>query len=254
MLRTFLYSALLCLCYSTAMSQGSAGSVASVETRYIVDMPTAGVLARGDYTLGLYVFGNNGAMAEFSAGVLTNLNIGISFGGSGVIGSGTPEWQDLPGFHVRFRPFDETRSFPAVLVGASTQGRGVYDSGSKEFQVQSPGVFVAASKSFRWLGTIAWHGGVNYSFEPDANDRSINAYIGFEKSVGSPFSVAMEYNAALYSESSALVESGGLLNAAVRCSFGRGFTLELQLQDLLQHYRNTDGITRTLAVEYIGRF
>jgi len=225
-----------------------------VETRYIVDMPTAGVVAKGEYAIGLYAFGSNGVMAEFSAGLFTNLNAGISFGGTEILGSATPVWQELPGLHIRFRPFDETRNFPAVVIGASTQGRGAYSSAAKEFQVQSPGIFLAASKSFRWLGTLAWHGGLNYSFEPSPDERQLNAYLGFEKSIGNPISLTIEYNAALYGDSSPLVEKGGLLNAGIRCSFGRGFTLELQLQDLLQHYRTTDDITRTLAVEYIGRF
>ncbi len=254
MARIFLYSVLLCLLQGTALAQGSAGSVASVETRSIVDMPTAGVVAKGQYAVGLFAFASNGLMAEFSAGIFTNFNAGISFGGTGVIGSNTPVWQKLPGVHVRFRPFDETRSFPAILIGVNTQGRGAYSEAAQEFQVQSPGVFLAISKSFRWLGTLAWHGGINYSFEPPADDRQINGYLGFEKSIGAALSVAVEYNAALQGRSSPLVEEGGLLNAGVRCSLGRGFTLELQFQDMLRHYRNTDDITRTLSVEYIGGF
>ena len=254
MIRIFLFSTLLCLLHGIASAQGSAGSVASVETRYIVDMPTAGVVARGEYAVGLFAFADNGVLVEFGAGLLTNLNAGISFGGTQVIGGGTPVWQNLPGFHVRFRAIDETRVFPAILLGASTQGRGRFSEQTKEFQVQSPGVFLAVSKSFRWLGTVAWHGGVNYSFEAPPDARQINAYLGFEKSIGSPVSVNVEYNAALYGSRSALVEEGGLLNVALRCSFGRGFTLEFQVQDLLEHYRGSDGATRTLAVEYIGRF
>jgi hypothetical protein len=253
MLRCIVYSIFLFL-PGFLLAQGSAGSVASLETRSIVDMPTAGVLARGTYAVNVYAFTGNSVMVEWSAGILTNLNAGISFGGGNIIGTGEPTWQDLPGFHIRFRLIDETLRFPAVTLGASTQGRGVYFSGNREFQVQSPGVFAAVSKSFRWLGTMALHGGINYSFEPDAENRSINAYAGMEKSIGGPCSLHLEYNAGLSGEKTALLETGGLLNAALRCSLGRGFTIELQAQDLLLHYRDAERITRTLAIEYIGWF
>lgn len=236
------------------LAQGSAGSVASIETRSIVDMPTAGVLAKGDYAVNIYAFTQSSVMIEWSAGILTNLNAGISFGGANIIGTEEPTWQDLPGFHIRFRLIDESLRFPAVTLGASTQGRGLYFSGSREFQVQSPGVFAAVSKSFRWLGTMALHGGVNYSFEAEPENRGINAYAGIEKSIGGPCSLHLEYNAGLSGEKASLLEEGGLLNAALRCSLGRGFTIELQAQDLLLHYRGAERITRTLAIEYVGRF
>lgn len=253
MLRCIAYSILLFL-PSLLLAQGSAGSVASIETRSIVDMPTAGVLAKGDYAVNVYAFTENSVMVEWSAGILTNLNAGISFGGANITGTGEPVWQDLPGFHVRFRLVDESLRFPAVTLGASTQGRGLYFSGSKEFQVQSPGVFAAVSKSFRWLGTMALHGGIHYSFEPAPENRSINAYVGIEKSIGGPCSLHLEYNAGLSGEKTSTLEEAGLLNAALRCSLGRGFTIEVQAQDLLLHYRGAERITRTLAIEYIGRF
>lgn len=235
------------------LAQGSAGSSALVESRFIVDMPTAGVLAKGKYAINLYTFTDNSAMVEWSIAPLSNLNIGISFGGSHITGSGTPVWQDLPGFHIRFRPIDETHGFPAILLGASTQGRGIYTPEQKQFQVQSPGVFIVASKSFRWAGTMALHGGIHYSFELAPANRIINPYIGIEKSIGSPCSVHIEYNAGLYADHSPLITQEGLLNAAVRYSLGQGFTLELQLQDILMRYRQAQHITRTLAIEYTGK-
>lgn len=234
-------------------AQGSAGSSALLESRYIVDMPTAGLLAKGKYAIHLYTFTQNSVMAEWSLAPLTGVNIGMSFGGSNIIGEGTPEWQHLPGLHLRLRPIDETQTFPALVLGVSTQGRGVYNTASKQFQVQSPGVFAAASKSFRWLGTMALHGGVHYSFELAPAKRVINPYIGIEKSVGSSCALHLEYNAGLYAENSPLLAQQGLLNAAVRYSFGQGFTLEFQLQDILQHYQNAQNSTRTLAIEYVGR-
>lgn len=253
MFRCIVYGILLFLPV-VLRAQGSAGSVASIETRYIVDMPTAGVLAKGDYAVNVYAFTGNSVLVEWSAGILTSLNAGISFGGANITGTGEPVWQDLPGFHVRFRPIDESLHFPAITIGASTQGRGLYFPGSREFQVQSPGVFAAVSKSFRWLGTMALHGGVHYSFEPDPEQRGVNVYAGLEKSVGGPCSLHLEYNAGLSGAESSVIEEGGLLNAALRCSLGRGFTIEVQAQDLLLHYRNAERITRTLAIEYIGRF
>lgn len=252
-----LYRLVCIFCFAlapiTLFAQGSAGSSASLESRFIVDMPTAGVLSKSKYAINLYAFANNGIVAEWSIAPLANLNIGASFGGTHITGAGTPVWQDLPGFHLRFRPIDETHSFPAILLGASTQGRGIYSPEHEQFQVQSPGVFAVASKSFRWAGTLALHGGIHYSFEPSPANRVVNPYIGIEKSIGSPCAIHLEYNAGLYAKHSPLVQEGGLLNAAVRYSLGQGFTLELQLQDILLHYRQAQHSTRTLAIEYVGK-
>jgi hypothetical protein len=242
------------LCFALGLQplfgQASAGEQAASESRYVVDMPTAGVLTRGRFAADGFAFGNSGVMVEFTASPFTNLQLGLSFGGSGFLGNRNIVFQNLPGFHARFRAFDETLTVPAFTVGFSSQGRGEFSGG--RFSTHSPGVFVAASKNFSFLGSLALHGGVNYSFDPVLEERFPNIYIGVEKTIGSIVSVAIEYNPTL--DDPRVFMRGGLLNTALRISTGRGFTVELQIRDLLQSLPSANQPYRILRLEFIGSF
>jgi hypothetical protein len=191
-------------------------------------------------------------MLEASFAPFVNFNVGLSYGAIGAIGNTELEWQSLPGIHLRYRVFDETHDIPAIMLGLQTQGRGVFTN--DEFRVQSPGLFLALSKNFELAGWLGLHGGVHYSFETVERNRDINAYLGAEKTVGSIFSLVLEYNLTLAQDHSSLLERTGLLNIALRAYLGKGVTVELQLQDILQHYNNTSGITRTIAIESVSRW
>jgi hypothetical protein len=231
-------------------AQSSAGEQATTESRYIVDMPTAGVLAKGRFSVDGYLFGDSGAMVEFNASPFTNLMLGLSFGGSGFLGNSGVRFQALPGFHARFRPFDETTTIPAITIGVSTQGRGTFSDG--RFETQSPGVFIAASKNYSFLGAFAIHGGICYSFEQQGLERLPNIYVGFEKTIGSIVSLTAEYNATL--DDAYMRSRGGLLNAGLRFNTGRGFTAEVQVRDIFRHFRNATLPYRLVRIEFVGAF
>jgi hypothetical protein len=233
---------------SLAIAQSSAGEQAASESRYIVDMPTAGVLAKGRFSFDGYLFGDSGAMVEFNVSPLTNLMLGLSFGGTGFLGNSGVSFQALPGFHARFRFLDETVTLPAIIAGVSTQGRGSFSGG--RFETQSPGVFVAASKNFAFLGSFALHAGVCYSFEQQGPERLPNIYAGFEKTIGNVVSLTAEYNATL--DDAYMRSRGGLLNAGLRVNTGRGFTIEVQARDILRHLRNANLPYRLVRIEFIG--
>ncbi len=231
-------------------AQISAGEQAVVESRYIVDMPTAGVLARAKFSVDGYLFGDSGAMLEFNASPFTNLMLGLSFGGSGFLGNGGVSIQALPGFHARFRFFDETLTVPAITLGINTQGRGAFSGG--RFETQSPGIFIAASKNFSFLGAFALHGGICYSLEQQGTERLPNAYIGFEKTIGSIVTLTAEYNPCI--DDAPMRLRGGLLNAGIRIGTGRGFTVEVQARDIFRHLRGATLPYRLVRVEFVGTF
>ena len=247
----FIAAVFLCCIAQPMHAQGTAGENATSEPRFIVDMPTAGVLSRLHHSVGVYAFPEGGVMLEWSIAPFNEFNVGISYGGSGVIGAGIPDWQPWPGLHAKYRIIAETLNFPAITVGFSSQGRGAYLDGLDKFVTQSPGLYAVASKSFVFLGRLDLHGGVNYAFEGAADDRSPNIYVGLEKSVGNIFSAAIEYNATFMENLGETMRHRGLLNASIRCSIGKGFTLEFQARDLLTNFRNADHISRSLALEYI---
>jgi hypothetical protein len=249
LVRTLILGIIFCWIPAESRSQTSAGETASAESRYIVDMPTAGVVGKGRYAIDGYAFGNSGVLAEFTASPLVNLHVGISYGGSGFLGNGPILLQALPGFHIRYRAFDETVTVPAFTIGLSTQGRGEWLG--DRFQTHSPGIFIAASKNFSFLGTAALHAGINYSFESVQN-RVPNLYIGFEKTLGSVVSLTGEYNPSF--NDSDVISRGGLLNFGLRVGTGRGFTIELQVRDIFRTLSGAPLPYRLVRAEFTGSF
>lgn len=234
--------------FTSADAQSWAGSSASVETLKIVEMPTAGILAKGMWNGYLYFFEQGGAVGGFAVSPLRNVSVGLSMGGSGILGESVPSWQSYPGVDVRWRFLDETLGTPAFVLGYASQGRGVYSRG--RFARRQPDVFVAASKSYRFWGTGALHGTVHYTLGSDRNDGGVSFAVGAEKSIGTFASVGLEYNAALADR----VEGPGLLNAAVRTSLGNGFTVELALVDILGDRSAGKHVVRNISFDYVFRW
>lgn len=233
-------------------SKGSAGERAIYETRYIVEMPTAGVIPKGSFSFVGEVFNNGGLLGDFSVSPFENFNMGLSFSGIKLIGDDSPKFQNLPGISIRFRIINETTYLPAILIGVNTQGRGEWLSDLKRFETHSPGVFISSSKSFNWkLGYIAFHFGIGYSFE---DVKLPNFWLGIEQSLGSIFSLDIEYNANLDEDTGIVMNSKGKLNASLRSSILKGLTLELQIKDLLENSKLRKGFLRVISIEFIQSF
>lgn len=239
------------ICTFTTRAQTAAGERASVESRFVVDMPSAGVLAKSRFAVNAWAYSNSGLAAEISIAPFTNLEFGLAYSGSGFLGNGSIVFQGLPGLSLRWRPLDETLTAPAVVVGVSTQGRGISNS-SNQFETYSPGIFVAGSKNFVWLGSLALHSGVNYSFEQTGGSKSPNFWIGMEKTLGSVLSLLAEYNATL--DNNRTMEKKGLLNLGLRIATGKGFTFEIQARDLLRHQYGAGNVYRMVRLEYIAAY
>ncbi len=236
-------------------AKGSAGEEAKYESRFIVEMPTAGVIPKGTFSFDMLLFTKGGMMAELSAAPFENFNMGISYSGTNIIGAGKVKWQGIPGIHLRYRIIDEKKFFPAILIGVLTQGRGEYYKDKERFTTMSPGVFAAMSKNYRWaLGTIALHGGVNYSFEPAPKNRAPNVYFGLEHSLGDAAALNLEYNMNIDDSDNNFTKSKGLLNAAIRLNISAGWTIEIQVRDMLANKKGSDGFIRYLGLEMISPY
>ncbi len=245
---------ILCFCYRL-QSQSTAGEKAIYESRYIVDMPNAGVLDKGDYVIYSSIFPEGGISMLFEASPFNNFSFGLSYGGVNIVGSGKIELQNIPGIHLKYRVFDETKTLPAFTIGANSQGKGKYSFSDKRFSTLSPGLFIAASKNYSWaLGVVSFHGGLNYSLEQAPEDRDPNFYIGMEHSIGKYISANFEYNFQIDEKKAKYYDQAGLFNIAFRWSVAKGVTLELQFRDLLEHSLYYDGFNRAICLEYIKDF
>ena len=245
---------IITIIFSTSIfSQGTAGTSAKYEFRSLVDLPSAGVLEKGFVGVSMNLLPKGVVISNLEVGVFDNFSFGFSYGGSNVIGSGKIDWYKLPGFNARLRVLDETESIPAITVGFDSQGKGDYFDDEKRYEIKSPGFFAAAAKNFDFLGYLSLHAIVNYSLEREDGDKDLNFAIGIEKTIGSTVTVLAEYDVAINDNHGLAFGDGkGYLNMGIRWSVGEGFTIGLDLRDLLDNKKfNSNKADRGIFVEYI---
>jgi hypothetical protein len=233
--------------------QGSAGTSGKAEPRFIVDMPTAGMLEKGSFAVDIDFYQEGGVLAGLSAGVFERLSFGVSYGGSKLLGAGNAVMNPTPGVNVKLRLLEENVALPALVIGFDSQGKDGYLKELDRYAVKSPGLYAVVSKNYLLAGYLSLHGGINYSFERADDDRSFNVYAGVEKTLGPFLSALVEYNVGLNDNSGSAVGKGrGYLNAALKWSFSGGITLGVYFKDILINSRETTLVNRTARIEVVS--
>ena len=234
-------------------AQGTSGTDAKYEYRKLIDIPTAGILEKGFVGVSVDVMPLGVVIPKIEVGVFDNISFGISYGGANIIGEGIVDWYKYPGVNLRVRVMNDSEEMPAVTVGFDSQGKGQFLQSVERFQIKSPGIFAAASKNYDFLGYLSLHGAVNYSFENKDGDKDFNIAVGVEKTIGPAISFIAEYNFANNDNTAASLGSGtGILNMGLRWAPGNGFTLGVDLRDLLDNKKVTSSkADRALFFEYI---
>lgn len=252
MKKVFIFLVVL-LCTNFLSAQGSAGTGSKYEYRSLIDMPSAGILEKGFVGVSMDAMPHGVLISKIEVGVFTNFSFGISYGAGNLIGSGDPDWYEWPGINARLRLLDETDGIPAFTIGFDSQGKGVYDEALNRYQIKSPGVFIVASKNFNFLGYLSVHGGINYSMEKDDDDKDANIWLGMEKTLGSKVSLLIEYNFGINDNAiKSFSDERGYLNMGVRWAVGDGFTIGMDLRNLVDNNKFTSKVAdRALYVEYI---
>ena len=248
-----LFLAVLISFSGLTFAQGTAGTNAKFEYRNLIDMPTAGILKKGFVGVTLDVLPAGGVISKLEVGAFENFSFGISFGGTNVIGSGPVTWYRLPGVNVRARLLDETAGLPALTIGFDSQGKGKYFEDLHRYEIKSPGFYLAAAKNFDFFGYLSLHAVLNYSLERKDGDKDADFEIGAEKTIGKQVSVIAEYDFAINDNNgNALGNGNGYLNFGVRWSVAQGFTLGVDLRNMLDNRKiNSAKADRGIFVEYI---
>lgn len=227
----------------------------ATEPNEIVELPTAGILPKGTFTIQSNFFNNGGMRLRFLLSPFTNFTLGISYSGTNIIGSGEVNFQHLPGVQIKFRFFDERITFPALSIGLSTQGFGNYYKELERFQTYSPGIYLVASKGFKnFFGIFDVSLGINYSLEPKPNRRGINLYGGFSQFIFKYLQLNLEYNSTLDESNKDVMLHKGLLNFSTAFLLKPNVKIELILKDLLKNFRSNTGIERNILIQYSGEF
>ena len=223
-----------------------------MEPRFLVDVPTAGMLAKGNLALDMDFYQEGGVLIGLTLGILDRLSFGLSYGGTHLIGSDVPVMNSVPGANIKIRIIEENVAFPAIVLGFDSQGRDGYLKDLSRYTVKSPGFYVVGSKNYSMLGFFSIHGGVNYSLERADGDKDVNAFAGVEKTVGGALSLVAEYNVGANDSNGKAVGKGrGYVNAGIKWTVGNGLTLGVCLKDLTRNGNSDITVAnRTVKIEY----
>lgn len=262
----------LLICLSPGQVRAQDGDVSRTTLydfppRLLVDMPTAGTLPRGHFSLGIRLSPQGGGLGFTNIGLSNRFMVGISFGGTNVISDQDANWNPTIEFQLKFRVVDELPYLPAISVGFSSQGYGIYNEQQKRYAYKSRGFYAVASRSFyfyRW--TAGWHGGLNLATSDeevvtatsgDIKDNDLNFFLGFDATFNYNLALLLEYDAALNDDRRANDFSGkgrGYLNFSVKWLFTRNLEIELLAKDLLVNRPEAETLTREVRLTYIESF
>lgn len=226
----------------------------NVENRLLVDLPTAGTLERGSFAIQLRMFSNGGLLGGVTVGITPRFMFGISYGGENIIGEGDVNWNPDPGIQARLRIIDENFALPAVTVGFNSQGYGAYDSALNRYKTKSRGLFAVASKNYAFFYNLGLHGGINYSFENDDDDKDLNIFLGADLSLNREFRFMIEYDLARNdNRNDAQFGSGqGYLNAGAQWLFSNRLFLQFNVKNLFKN--GPESVTREVKIGYFEYF
>lgn len=232
-------------------AQRASGEDATINPTWLIDCPVAGILPKTSGAMDVWLYPDGGVLAVASYGLLRNVNVGVSFGGTNVVGAGGITWNHLPGVSARWRVLEEKERLPALVLGFDSQGKDGWIPDWRQYVFKSPGLYVTLSKNYVFLGSVAFHGGINYSLERHDKDWDPNIFIGIEKSAGSIISVIGEYNFCFDNDRDAHGFWNGALNVGVRAATNIGFNVDLQFKNLLLSDFYIDKVIRELRVQYV---
>jgi hypothetical protein len=225
-----------------------------IEPIMLINKPTAGTLLKGSFRASLLAYPEGGMLGGLDAGVTDRLMFGISYGGTNIIGTGKVFWNPQVGVNLRYRLIEEGIANPAFTLGYDSQGYGSYIDSTSRYQEKSVGLFGVVSKNFNFLGFLGLHGGLNYSFERQ-DDKSINFFLGIDKSINPELALACEYDFALNdNEDDALGSGKGYLNAALHWTFAGRLRIDFMLKNILKNRKDVPSMSRAIRISYIEIF
>ncbi len=237
-------------------------NINAFELNQLIQCPTAGILQKGETSVKMELYKNDGLILGARVGLFPGFMFGVSYGAEGIVGNQKPNWHSRVEFMAKYRLYDETKTIPAVAVGFSSEGHGVYDKELKRYDIKSKGFYLVASKNWLFFGNLGTHVGTNFSLE-NFDDKNMDFFVGLDKTIGNKITLLGEYDFAINDNKDSLqTQSGqiidfkkiGYLNAAVVIDFSENLSARLSFYDLLQNRNDTKFADRTLKLLYTMKF
>jgi len=247
----------------------------------LVNLQTAGILPKASFDLSFRIYaspdGVSGLLPGVNVGLTNRLNVGLAYGGEGIIGYSTDvRWNRFPGILLKYRVIEEKIVLPALVIGFDNQGDGgltdAFRYGYDGYVYKSPGFFVSLSKNYLMLKTvqIGFHGTANYSIEEANEVFWPNFAGGIDIGINEELMFTAEYDFALNditgkgNDKNKGLPYCGFMNIGLRWAFTENFYIEFDLLDIFENktrypylrpeHREPVGWSRELKVTYISKF
>lgn len=141
---------------------------------YYVHRPDPRIYEHGSYTMGIHIAPNGGLLASLCVGFFDRFQIGLSYGGDNMIGTGPINWYSRPGIQAKVSILDETRYKPLSLaVGFDAQ----IPPGSNQPPgegITSPGFYLVAGRLFS-AGFLGFDLGIGLGYDI-MDENTIHCY------------------------------------------------------------------------------
>lgn len=240
----------LLLCTSILNAQPGA-----MKLNTLMHMPVALSYEKGTLESNLSMYSNGGLLTTLTVGIMDRFDIGISYGGENIIGTGDANLNPQPCVQIRYMMYPEQYLMPAFLIGFDSQGFGRYNESLKRYYIKSRGLYLVASKNTSFIGGLGLHAGINYSLEKEDNDDDINLFAGAHKYLNEELVVLGEYDFAINDNAGkALGNKKGYLNLGIRWILQEQFFVEFSWKDIFENRKETIGSSREVKLIYKTHF
>ena len=208
-----------------------------LEPRWLIEVPTAGVLPQKQLAADIRFAGGNSVLAEFELGLWSRAILSASFGGQNLLGDLPADWNPDPGISARLRVLNETATRPAFAIGFRSQGYGRFDDSLERYERKSLGIYAVFSRNYRNpMGQGGVHFGLNRSLEDSDGDAALTGFFGSDVEFGRGVAILGEYLFAFNDDDGeALGKGRGYLNLGIRILVGSRLAVEFDLKDVLEN-------------------
>ena len=203
----------------------------------LVSLPTAGTLQQGTWTLDLHLQRDGGVLSNVLIGMTSNFSLGLSYGIQSLIGDSLPSInRATPEVQVKYRLFEESELYPAILLGLNTQGLGTFTAEDSvtnaRYDFKAVGFYTVLSKNWDVMGNLGLHLGANINtWEGDTEENLPNFFVGIDKNINRSIILLMEYNFGLNDKSNPYFnldeEWPGFFNSGIRWSLSDNLQAEI---------------------------
>ena len=227
----------------------------AIELDMLLNTPVAKTLPQKGILTELRMYDGGGLLASIGVGITDQFSIGVSYGGSNIIGSGNVDMNPQPCVQLRALIKEEQFLSPAIVLGFDSQGYNGYNDALDRYEFKSKGLFIVASKNTAILGGLGLHAGANWSLETKDKDKDVNLFFGAHKWLRSDLILLAEYDMAFNDNADATIGEGkGYFNTGVRWSVAQQLYIEFGWKNLFENRSNVPGSSRTVKLAYLSHF